>query len=172
MARRVSVLATTTTTPKIVGGVFADYTPSHLKGTIQDQGPLFAGEITQNGTWAVGGRVGWLLTREILSYWNGGYTSAHFSSTSLVVTLSGAPAGFGTPAFSMGGWFLGGGFEVSLASWTRGLFWHNEFRLARYGSKTLPEVRAATGVAIDSITVRPSVQTVTTQLVYKFGWGQ
>ena len=43
-------------TSNIVAGVFADFNISSLKGTIQDEGPFFAGDIKQTSSWAVGAR--------------------------------------------------------------------------------------------------------------------
>lgn len=153
--------------PKIVLGVFGDYNISSLEGTIQDGGPYFAGDIKQTSAWAAGARAGWLLTPELMSYVNGGYTAARFSSASMVDTHAGAPSAFSTPATTMNGWFLGGGVEAALAP---GWFWRSEYRLAYYGSKTLPDTDGTGGIN-DSITFKPTVQTITTQLVYKFDPG-
>src|SRR5262245_48165219 len=61
-------------------GLFGDYDLSSLKVTIQDQNPFFAGEIKQTSAWAIGARVGWLISPSVLAYLNGGYSSAHFSA--------------------------------------------------------------------------------------------
>ena len=50
---------------------------SSLKGTVQQR--VLAGEIKQTSAWAVGARVGWLVTPKTMSYVNGGYTGARFS---------------------------------------------------------------------------------------------
>jgi outer membrane immunogenic protein len=152
-------------TPQIVAGVFADANISSLKGTIQDGVPEFAGEIKQTSAWAVGARAGWLNTPMVMSYLNAGYSGARFSGASMVNTASGTSAGYSTSATTMNGWFLGGGVEAAIAP---GWFWRNEYRYAYYGSKTL----ADTGPAfVASITFKPIVQTITTQLVYKFDPG-
>jgi outer membrane immunogenic protein len=154
-------------TSNIVAGVFADFNISSLKGTIQDEGPFFAGDIKQTSSWAAGARAGWLVTPMVMSYVNGGYTSARFSSASMVNTFVGAPTAFSTPAFTANGWFLGGGVEAVIAP---GWFWRNEYRYAYYGTKLLPDTNGTGGVD-DSISFKPTVQTVTTQLVYKFDPG-
>ena len=151
--------------PHIVAGLFADYSISSLKGTIQDEGPFFAGDITQTSAWSVGARAGWLLTPMVMSYVNGGYTGARFSSANMVTTFAGAPTTFSTSAFTASGYFLGGGVEAAIAP---GWFWRNEYRYAYYGSKILPDTGAGSQ---DSIYFKPTVQTVTTQLVYKFDPG-
>ncbi|HET7848583.1 MAG TPA: outer membrane beta-barrel protein [Pseudolabrys sp.] len=154
-------------TPKIVAGVFGDYDLSSLKGTIQDQEPFFAGDIKQKSAWALGGRAGWLITPQLLTYVNGGFTSARFSGASMVNTHGNQPpTGFSTPATTFDGWFLGSGVEAAL---TPNLFWRTEYRFARYSNEALPDTNAA-GAAAQSINFKPTVQTATTQLVYKFGW--
>jgi outer membrane immunogenic protein len=154
-------------TSNIVAGVFGDFNISSLKGTIQDEGPRFAGDIKQTSSWAAGARAGWLVTPMVMSYVNGGYTSARFTSASMVTTFAGAPTTSSTPAFTANGWFLGGGVEAAIAP---GWFWRNEYRYAYYGTKVLPDTSATGGVNA-SISFKPTVQTVTSQLVYKFDPG-
>ena len=149
--------------PQIVAGIFGEASLSSLKGTLQDQFLAINGEIKQTSSWAAGGRVGWLVTPQTLSYVNGGYTAARFSDTNLVAATTGAPTGLTTPGFTANGWFLGGGVETSLApNW----FWRTEYRYAYYGNKTIAE----SPVAFD-INFKPTVQTVTSQIVYKFNGG-
>ena len=147
---------------KIVVGAFGDYDLSSLKGGLVDQNGIFEGDIKQTSAWAAGGRAGWLVTPQILSYVNGGYTSARFSGATIVVATIGVPSGRTTAAFTTNGWFLGGGAEVAV---TPGWFWRNEYRYARYGNEALPET--ASGITIN---FKPVVQTFTTQAVYKFNW--
>ncbi len=167
--------------PQFVAGPFADTDFSSLKGTIQDQTPFFAGTTTEDWSWAVGARAGWLATPQILSYVNGGYTQTHFTSAGMVYTgtPSGLPAGTvsgaSTPAFSAGGWFLGGGVETTLAPLLpAGWFLRSEYRYAYYGSQNLPDTcttPALCGTAVaDTITFHPTVQTISAALVYKFNW--
>jgi outer membrane immunogenic protein len=152
--------------PKFVAGIFGDFDISRLKGTIQDQLPFFAGEIKQTSSWALGVRAGWLISPWTMTYLNGGYTGARFSGTDLVSTITGASSGNSTPAVTASGWFIGGGAEMMLApNW----FWRNEYRLANYGSKTLSDT--GTSGLQANITFKPTVQTVTTQVVYKFNGG-
>lgn len=154
----------------LVLGVFADGDGSSLKGTLQDSGGTIAGDIKQNWSWAAGGRLGLAVTPGILSFVNGGYASAHFSSTNLVPVLaSGGPTGFGTADFDTSGWFVGGGVEFGVSLLGPSWFWRNDYRFAQYQSKTLPESNAA-GFTPSSITFKPQVQTITTSLIYKFNW--
>jgi outer membrane immunogenic protein len=57
-------------TSLLVAGLFGDYDFASLKGTIQDQNAGFTGEIKQNSAWALGARVGWLITPGVLGYAN------------------------------------------------------------------------------------------------------
>jgi outer membrane immunogenic protein len=149
--------------PKIVAGIFGEASISSLKGTIQDRAIPGQGEIKQTSSWAAGGRVGWLVTPQTLSYVNVGYTAARFSDANLGNFTSGAPSGFSTPGFTANGWFLGGGVETSLApNW----FWRTEYRYAYYGNKLIAE-----SPAFLDINFKPTVQTVTSQIVYKFNGG-
>ena len=64
----------------IVAGVFADYDPSNLKGNFSTglatgfNNPI-DGQEKINSSWAVGGRIGFLVTPTVLTYVNGGYTN-------------------------------------------------------------------------------------------------
>jgi outer membrane immunogenic protein len=157
--------------PYIVAGLLADFDFSSLKGTLQDPDIVVSGELKQKWSWSVGGRAGLLLQPSLLAYLEGGYTSARFSSTSLSgpVVLAGlVPSGLGTPAFTQNGWFVGGGTEYALSSIANGLFWRNEYRYAQYGAQLLPDTVPGTATAYNTFHVKPAVQTVTSQLVYKF----
>jgi outer membrane immunogenic protein len=162
-------------TDHIVAGVLADWDFSSIKGTIQDQGPFFAGTLTENWSWAAGARIGWLITPAILSYVNGGYSQTHFGSANMVNTFAGLPSPYSTAAFSQSGWFLGGGVETSLASFIPGLFSRTEYRYQYYGTATLADTCPTPGVGAcggpqNSITFHPSVQSIRSELVYKFNW--
>ncbi len=162
-----------------VAGVFADGQFGSISGTLQDQGPFFAGTETLRSTWAVGGRIGYLVAPNVLSYVNGGYTGSQWSGTNMVFTIfpiAGNASGFGTPSFNRNGWFLGGGVENSLNffGWSApGWFMKTEYRLAQYDRIVLPDTNPSfTPVAVAaSITFKPIVQTISTSLVYRFNWG-
>lgn len=165
-------------TSRIVAGVFGDFDYSSIEGTIVDPAPAIAGQIKQTRSWAVGARGGLLATPAILSYWNAGYTNARFSSASMrdagggFIAPPGALTGDTTPAFSAGGWFLGGGTDIALTSFGNGWFWRNEYRYAYYGNQVLKDTGSNIFLPINnSINFKPTVQTVTTQLVYKFNPG-
>jgi outer membrane immunogenic protein len=152
---------------RIIAGVLADFDFSRLKGTIEDSGAGLAGTTRQDWAWAAGARAGWLVTPSILSYVNAGYTMAHFTGTTMFFVATAAPfGGFTTPSFTADGWFLGGGVEAQLSG---GWFWRNEYRYASYGSESVSDTSPLAGALIrNNINFKPDVQTITTQLVYKF----
>ncbi len=153
--------------PRLVGGVFADFNYASLKGTVQDGGPFFGGNIKEDRAWAVGARGGYLINPGLLSYFNAGYTNAHFTSAHMVNTVTLAPLAFSTPAFSRGGYFIGGGTETTFApNW----YWRTEYRLAHYGNEVLTDTNGG-GLFVNNLNFKPTVQTITTQLVYKYNPG-
>ena len=152
--------------PRLVAGAFAEFDIGGLKGTIQDQGALLAGDLKETSAWAAGIRGGWLISPDILSFVDAGYTNAHFASTQMINTATSAPSGFSTPAFSTGGYFIGAGIEAALAA---GWFWRTEYRLLYYGNQTLTDANGA-GLFVNSINFKPTMQTAISQLVYKFNW--
>ena len=157
-----------------VAGVFADGQFGSLKGTIQDQGPFFAGNIKNDYSWAVGGRLGYLVAPNVLSYVNGGYSSSHWKGTTLFNTITTAPGGFHTNGFDRGGWFVGGGVENNLNIFgvnAPGWFMKTEYRAAYYDTKSISELSDVTNLTNGrDITFKPFVQTISTSLVYRFNW--
>jgi outer membrane immunogenic protein len=163
----------------LVGG-FGDYDAMNLTGTVQPQFavgglPTQAAEKEQNA-WTAGARVGVLISPTVLGFFDGGYTQTTFGTLSEFTTI-GAPTGFGFASATYRGWFLGSGFETSLASIIPGLalpglYWRTEYRYSSYNAVDLPEINLATGApaAAFGIHMTPTVQTVTTTLVYKFNF--
>jgi len=172
----------------IVAGVLADYDLASIKGTIQDQNPFTVGTMTEHSAWAIGARAGWLVTPHVLPYANGGYTQAHFSSVNMVSNAFAVPLQppVGTvistiPSQTYSGWFIGGGVETKLPWFGDGWFTRTEYRYASYGGKTLPDTCVqqafcvATGAPIspmDRVSISPYVQTVRSEIIYKFNWGR
>jgi outer membrane immunogenic protein len=152
---------------RYVAGVFVDYDFGKIEGTIQDQGPFFAGRIKNDRNFALGARAGRLVSPEALAYLTVGYTNAHFSRADMVQTFASTPTPFSTPGFAKGGWFIGGGFETALRDrW----FLKTEYRLAHIGNETLVDSAEAKPTA--SITFKPVEQSVRSSLVYKFDWAR
>jgi outer membrane immunogenic protein len=155
-----------------VVGVFADYDFMDVHGDVSTFGtfaPSAYGSQKQDYQWAAGGRVGYLVLPQLLTYVSGGYTQAHWKSTTL------SSFGIGPtntlPGATKGGWFIGTGDEYAL-SFLPGLFWKTEYRYSEFdranvGITTFPG-GLATGV---SETQKFKEHSVRSELVYRFNWG-
>jgi outer membrane immunogenic protein len=113
-------------------GAMADYDFMDLHGNITSL-ITFSGQEKESSAWAVGGRVGYLVTPAILVYWNGGFTSTKFDAVNLTVITTGAgtPLSLGSQTF--GGGFIGGRTEIAVQAWP-GLYWCSEYRYSSYRS--------------------------------------
>jgi outer membrane immunogenic protein len=165
-----------------VFGAFADADWTNIKGRhtggnvnigLQD------GDERLRREWAVGGRLGWLVRPQLLAYVSGGYTQASFGTVNYVNAIFpviGTPTGLQLPSRTHHGWFLGAGTEYAL-SWLPGVFWKNEYRFADYGTRTdavICTAAALCGVVGPTAFAErnhPFVQTVRTELVWRFNWG-
>jgi len=125
------------------------------------------GEMKQTSARAVGGRIGWLATPQILTYVNGGYTQAHFSDVNLAFIGGGVPfATFAAQTYK--GYFIGGGVEYMFAP---GWFAKTEYRYADYRSRDIEVFFIGGGTTGSSVRIHPYVQTIRSELLYKFNWG-
>jgi outer membrane immunogenic protein len=144
-------------------------------------------------SWAVGARLGWVVTPSLLTYVSGGFTQAQFdgvnyhtgADNALTITNSAVAFGVetaGDPLFQVGsrtkdGWFIGGGTEYAVG-WLPGLFWKNEYRYADYGNTTQNVIcTICTAVAGGPLGLtglaertKTTVQTFRTELVWRFNW--
>ena len=169
-----------------VVGAFADGTYSDIKGDhalrVFGPGEAFVGESKMDWSWAAGARVGYLVNPSFLTYFNAGYTQAHYDGFGLRRIV--APfevTGLTVPGQTFNGFFIGSGFEYQL-DFLPGLFVKSEGRAAWYDRKdsrnTCQSVGTLCPVAngldpfgnIDSR--RPIVYTAKTELVYRFNWGR
>jgi outer membrane immunogenic protein len=165
----------------MVAGVFGNYDFGSIKGQFES-GTAFAPVSTLGGTeketssWAVGGRIGFLVAPTLLTYWNGGYTQAHFDGVNFGNLGVAGPlvAPLTTPSNTYHGWFLGGGLEYRVTFLPiQGLFFNTEYRYSDYHSASLPVTGALANFgSAANLNVHPYVQTVTSGLVYKFNWMQ
>lgn len=161
-------------------GAFVDYDWTQMKGAHHTGGDvnigLQSGEERMRHSWAVGGRLGWLVTPKLLSFVSGGYTQASFGDVNYVSNLFpsfGAPTGLQLPGRTYSGWFIGAGAEYALG-WLPGLFWKSEYRFADYGERldtvlcTSAALCGLAGPTAFAERTHPFVQTVRTELVWRF----
>ena len=157
-----------------VVGAFADYDFMDLKKNLQLSCGCGAGEEKETSAWAVGGRIGYMVTPNVFTYWNGGYTETRFDGINFFDTTTFAPVGF-TGAHTYHGWFIGGGTEISLSGLfglplPPGFFWRSEYRYSSFNSANLPVTATCCGLQNGFENMKPFVQTITTSLVWKFNW--
>jgi outer membrane immunogenic protein len=155
---------------QFVIGIDGDYDFSSLKGHLNLPNSNFFGDEKLTSTWGAGGRIGWLAFPTLLTYFSAGYTQAHFDSVNF-------NNGFNTPnvifmnSRNYNGWYLGAGDEYAL-SFLPGLFWKTEYRVSEFKAKTNPFFFTGTNIlTTDSMDSRKWVQTVRSELVYRFNWG-
>jgi outer membrane immunogenic protein len=146
--------------PNWVVGAFGDFDFGSIKGTPTALGVF--GEEKLSSSWAAGGRVGYVIMPQLLAYFSGGYTQAHFDQINFNVP------GLTEASHTYDGFFLGSGYEYGLG-WLPGLFWKTEYRFADYGTdrNDLLLLGVPTGVTIDQ---HKYVQTIRSELVYRFNW--
>jgi outer membrane immunogenic protein len=172
-------------TGQFVIGVLADYYWSDMRGDRPSfiGGLAFSGQEKVDSQWAVGGRIGWLMSPNLLTYFSGGYTEAHLNGVgnyfSPVAGFAGTPLGAALPGRTVQGWFLGSGVEYQ-SGWIPGLTWKTEYRFSEYdrvdradrftGGGLLGGVPGALTGSFNSDKL--FTQTVMTSLVYRFNfWG-
>src|SRR5215472_16502454 len=76
-----------------VVGAFADYDFMDLHRNLLLSCGCGAGEEKETSAWAVGGRIGYLVTPNVFTYWNGGYTETRFDGINFFDTTTFAPVG-------------------------------------------------------------------------------
>jgi outer membrane immunogenic protein len=154
-----------------VGGLLADYDfmdlHGHLGGLAAGGVGGFEGTEKESSAIAAGGRIGYLVTPQILTYINGGWSSTRFDGVNLVDVIHGTPSGFTLPAHTYNGGFVGGGTEIAVQS-LPGLYWRSEYRLASYGSADLQASFNGVAQTGQFEHMSKNVQTITTSLVWKF----
>jgi outer membrane immunogenic protein len=144
----------------MVLGAFADYDFANIKSHNQTPSPIEPfGNIKETSAAFVGARAGLTFNPGFLTYVSAGWTRARFSDSAAVL-----------PSHNYSGWFLGTGVETRLSGLLGilgpGWFWRNEYRFADYRSATFTNSPLLT-----SVNVRPFVQTVRSEIIYKFNWG-
>ena len=158
--------------PTFLIGAFGDYDVGNLKGRValDDWG----GEEKLSSSWAVGGRLGYLVTPQFLTYFAGGYTRAHFRQVTLdAICCAAGTLGF-VPAANYSGWFLASGYEYKLTFLPiPGLYWKTEYRFSDYGDRNnsvfdLSGACATPGNGCVTINSRKFVQAIRSEVVWRF----
>ncbi len=145
-----------------VAGAYVDFDLAAIDGTIQDMFNEETGTRSLRNAWYGGARLGYLLMPSSLLYATGGYTRAHFSSTTLNGSVPPFVQGLDSiPANSSGGWYVGAGIETQIA---QGWSIRGEYRYADYGTAYFTEVNSGANVSL-----HPIVQTFRVDLAYKYG---
>ncbi|MCP3470014.1 porin family protein [Bradyrhizobium sp. CCGUVB1N3] len=160
-------------TGQFVIGVLADYYWSDMRGNRPSiLSPFFSAQEKVDSQWAVGGRIGWLVNPNTLTYFSGGYTEAHLTGTGNFFTpINNTFLGTAIPGRTLQGWFLGGGVEYQ-SGWIPNLTWKTEYRVSEYNRTDRFERAIATGLSTNFFSSdRLITQTVMTSLVYRFNWG-
>jgi outer membrane immunogenic protein len=172
--------------PRWVIGAFVDGTYSDINGDhawrVFGPGATFVGESKMDWNWAVGGRVGYLVNPNFLTYVNAGYTQGHWEGYNLQeITAPFAATGLQVPGQTFDGWFIGTGVEYAF-DWLPGLFIKSEGRASYYDRRDsrLSCVALGTQCGAADIGTDPFgnidsrkhiVYTAKTELVYRFNWG-
>jgi outer membrane immunogenic protein len=179
----------------ILIGAFGDYTFSDINGKYTTFAHYFAdgsavsnsGTLKNSESWAVGGRIGWVVVPQFMTYINGGYTEArfdavHFTNNVTGGGLLGTATGLALPSTTYKGWFVGGGTEYAFAS-LPGLFLRSEYRYSTFDGQTNGlncTGASAAGPAASCAVPGPSgfadrstvhSQMVKTEVVWRFNWG-
>jgi outer membrane immunogenic protein len=161
-------------TGQFVIGILADYNWADIKGNRPSilGGATWSGQEKVDSQWAIGGRIGWLMSPNLLTYFSGGYTEAHLTGVGNFFTpINNTFLGTSLPGRTAQGWFLGSGVEYQ-SGWIPNLTWKTEYRFSEYDRSDRFERIIATGVVPGNFSNdKLFVQTVMTSLVYRFNWG-
>jgi outer membrane immunogenic protein len=154
-------------------GIFGDYDFMDVRGDTSvfgTFGPFASGSQKMDSQWAVGGRAGYLVLPQLLTYVSGGYTQGHWTSTNL--TPFGAVVPTNTlPGTTKGGWFIGAGDEYAL-NFLPGLFWKTEYRYSEFDRSDVTVVTFPGGLNTGvTETQKFREHSVRSELVYRFNWG-
>jgi len=154
--------------PLVVGG-FGDYAGGSISGTSDFPGVV--GTERESAAWSVGARIGTLIAPRVLTYFDGGWTQAHFDSVNYNIALpGGGPSGISLAAQTYNGWFIGSGFEYSF-NWlpVSGLFLKTEYRYAQYSAANVA-LGGVPGGIVATLNSQKATQLISTELVWRFNW--
>jgi outer membrane immunogenic protein len=157
-------------TSSIVVGAYGDWDFGNINGVFTLPSSTLVGTESEKWAWAVGGRIGWLVTPTVLTYFSGGYTQAHFDSVSLNNSIVIAPSvAFSVAEHTYNGWFLGSGFDYAISFLPTGFFLRSEYRYSNYKAADLSSTALDPGFVINS---KKIVQSVRSELIYRFNWSR
>jgi outer membrane immunogenic protein len=162
-------------------GAYGDYDFGDIKGQLSIVDPTVTirgltgtavGTESEKWAWAIGGRIGYLVSPTFLTYFSGGYTQAHFDT----INFSGLTAPFAPSTFNIGantyhGWYLGSGFDYAISFLPAGFYLRSEYRYSTYDAADLSLLSTTTGLSIGTaLDAKKYVQTVRSELIYRFNW--
>jgi outer membrane immunogenic protein len=157
-----------------IGGQYNVNTGTVNSAVISSSG--LTGQLKNDWSWSAGARVGYVALPGLLTYFNAGYTQAHFKGTGFIDSDpgTGTLTGVTLAGQTRGGYFLGGGTEYAV-SMLPGLFWKSEVRFSTFDNQTNPMVCSnCVGCGVGTVLNQTShvyEQKATTELVYRFNWG-
>jgi outer membrane immunogenic protein len=153
-------------------GAFGDYDWANIKGNFNPVGTTLVGEEKLKSQWAAGARVGYVVVPKLLAYVSGGYTEARFGQVDFPVVGGLIPTTASLSAQTYKGWFIGSGYEYAI-DFLPGLFWKTEYRYSSFKAADVPLSVSALGVTVvtDAIHSQKYVQTIRSELVWRFNWG-
>ena len=159
---------------QMVVGAFGDYDFASMKGNVALPAQGAFGYEKLDSQWSGGGRIGVLVTPQLLTYFSAGYTEAHYNSVNLLNNFApgiGIAQGtyFGGRTYK--GYFLGAGDEYALG-FMPGLFWKTEYRFSDLDTQTNNIRTIATNALTGNLyNSHKYVHTIRSELVYRFNWG-
>jgi outer membrane immunogenic protein len=151
-------------------GVLGGYDFMSLKGAYTETalGPV-NGYEKESGSAFVGGRLGYLVTPNLLTYVSGGWTNERIGSFGLAPL--GGPVVDVVSSHTYSGYFIGGGAETSLSPWLpQGFFLRSDYKVSTYRPADIAYLTPA-GVPIGLSThMNNYVQQIGTELIYRFNF--
>jgi outer membrane immunogenic protein len=152
--------------PAWVAGVEADIDDADIQGLAQTNVPGASASIGTRLNWF--GRVGYLVTPNVLFYGTGGWAYGGVTS-SASATAGGLGTGASVSSTQTGGWTAGAGLEYAI---NPSISFKTEYLFVNLGSTTLAGVAGGT----PSLSEKTTVHTVKAGLNFKFnswggGWG-
>lgn len=146
---------------RFVVGAFVDVDWSNIERGDSGNG------LTIDRSFAIGGRVGALITPNTLAFLTAGYTRAHFDNDGWWDIENSGVTALGKSSVNFDGYFLGGGLETRLGN---NFFLRGEVRYSKYDEKN---TNVGTLFGVDFVDKEdPELWTGRIGLIYKLGRGE